>query len=347
MTDTGRVRQNNEDSHGQRELADGTGLLVVCDGMGGHESGEVASRLAVRVLLDRVGRTLPADIRRRMFEALLEANEVVIAEGRRTGARGMGTTAVAAMLGPKSVHISHVGDSRAYLVRRGHVRWRSHDHTRVMALIDAGELSEERARSHPYAGMLTRALGHARMSDGRPFVPEVLDTPLELEGGDVLVLCSDGLHDLVDDPEIAAMTCGRDAEDIATRLVALANERGGHDNVTVSVAVRGHVGAAAGDLEGHGILPAGHEQADIAEPTFDGGIAANDDAYEPVAHQAPLPLARKPFQPQSVVEVAVIPDVPVSRVSRGVDSAIAFVGGLAFLAALAVLLSWAFLQGSG
>lgn len=238
-TDVGRVRSNNEDSHGVKWLDDGSLFVMVADGMGGHEAGEVASGLAVRVLEDAMSRDPDADPRERMYNGLLEANTSIIEEGRASGARGMGTTAILTMMKGSEVHVGLVGDSRLYHFRRGQLVWRTLDHTRVQMLIDQGELSDDDARAHPESGMLTRALGHARMADGRPLAPDVLAEPLYLEHEDMVVLCSDGLHDLLEDWEIGQIASGHEPMEAAKRLVQQALERGGHDNVTVAVITAG------------------------------------------------------------------------------------------------------------
>ncbi|MEZ4241793.1 MAG: protein phosphatase 2C domain-containing protein [Myxococcota bacterium] len=238
-TDVGRVRTNNEDSHGFAWLPDGSLFVIVADGMGGHEAGEVASGLAVQVLEEVVARDVATDPRERLYRGLLEANEAILQEGRASGTRGMGTTTVAALCRGAEVHVGLVGDSRLYHVRRGQLLWRTLDHTRVQMLIEQGQVPEVEARHHPESGMLTRALGHSRMADGRPLVPDVLAEPLVIDRDDALVMCSDGLHDLLEDWEIARLIAGREPDDAAQALVSLAVERGGHDNVTVAVIVAG------------------------------------------------------------------------------------------------------------
>ena len=240
-SDVGRVRTNNEDSHGHAWLDDGSLFVIVADGMGGHEAGEVASGLAVQVLEDVVTRDVDADPRERLYHGLLESNEAILEEGRASGTKGMGTTAIACICKGWEVHVGLVGDSRLYQVRRGQLVWRTLDHTRVQELIDNGEIGDEEARNHPESSMLTRALGHSRMADGRPLVPDVLAEPLHLEPRDSIVMCSDGLHDLLEDWEIGQVVAGRDPSDAARQLVELACERGGHDNVTVAVVTAGEV----------------------------------------------------------------------------------------------------------
>lgn len=247
-TDTGRVRDNNEDSHGLFTLDDGSVLAVVCDGMGGHEAGEVASGIAVDAIESAVwgaeADVAPSEVLR---QALAQAHDAIVAEGRKGAKRGMGTTAVVAWVRGDRAWVAHAGDSRLYLLRRGRVVRRSVDHSRVQMLIDKGVISPMEAHEHPDAGILTRALGHPRMADGQPFTPHVEGDALALAPGDALVLSSDGLHDLVSDDEIAAAIAGAAPEASAARLVELALERGGHDNVTVAVVTLGSSASTAAE----------------------------------------------------------------------------------------------------
>jgi protein phosphatase len=225
-------------------MKDGSLFVVVADGMGGHEAGEVASALAVRVLEEHICETPSQDPRQRLYSGLLEANEAILEEAKTTEMRGMGTTAIVTVVQDGLVHVGQVGDSRLYHIRKGQLIWRTRDHTRVQMLLEQGDISEDAARQHPEAGMLTRALGHARMADGRPLVPDVLEEPFAIEAEDTIVLSSDGLHDLVDDWEIGQLVADTTAKEAAEKLVELACERGGHDNVTVAVLVAGERSAA-------------------------------------------------------------------------------------------------------
>jgi serine/threonine protein phosphatase PrpC len=238
-TDTGLVRTNNEDAYGSSWMDDGSLFVIVADGMGGHAAGEVASRLAVDVVDQQVRAEPTGDPRARLYHAIIEANEAIIREGKRSGRRGMGTTAITAIVREGEAFLGQVGDSRLFHVRRGNVVWRTLDHTRVQSLLDRGIINDEEARSHPDAGMLTRALGHAKTSSGAPLEPDVMQDPLQLQEGDALVLSSDGMHDLVEDWEVATTVAGGTADDAAEALVRLALQRGGHDNVTVIVVVVG------------------------------------------------------------------------------------------------------------
>jgi protein phosphatase len=234
-TDVGRVRDNNEDAHGSAWLDDGSLFVIVADGMGGHDAGEVASGLAVQVVEEAVARDIAVDPRERLYHALLEANEAILDEGARSGTRGMGTTSITVICKGSEIYVGQIGDSRAYQFRNGQMVWRTSDHTRVQMLIDQGQITEEESRVHPEAGMLTRALGHSRMADGRPLVPDVLNEPVHLQTNDTLVMCSDGLHDLLEDWEIGQAISDKTPDEAAAVLVEMACERGGHDNVTVAI----------------------------------------------------------------------------------------------------------------
>ena len=134
LSDVGCIRTNNEDSVGHVWLEDSSLFVIVADGMGGHEAGEVASSLAVRVVEDAVSQEIDGDPRERLYGALLEANEAILDEGGRSGTRGMGTTAIVSILKGDQVYIGMIGDSRCYHFRHGHMIWRTSDHTRVQML---------------------------------------------------------------------------------------------------------------------------------------------------------------------------------------------------------------------
>ncbi len=227
-TDVGRTRDHNEDDFG---VGEGAGveqygeLLIVCDGMGGHAAGEVASRLGVETILstyysdaspDRV------DVLRRAFE---RANARIHAEGR--GA--MGTTGVAALFYQGMLHVANVGDSRAYLIRNDEICQVSRDHSLVGEQVAAGVLTADQARSSYYRNVITRALGYQAEVQVDLF-------HLPLKAGDMVVLCSDGLHGLVGDEEIYEIVRSMPLADAVDRLIDLANERGGTDNITAIVA---------------------------------------------------------------------------------------------------------------
>lgn len=222
LTDVGRVRTHNEDS----VLAEPP-LFVVADGLGGHEAGEVASSIAVETLRDHAPRRADANA---LARAVRAANrEVIRAAKEGVGRAGMGTTLTAAIVEGGSIAIAHVGDSRAYLLHDGGLRRLSDDHSMVADMVRRGQLTEADARVHPNRSVITRALGtDASM---------VADTyEVEAAAGDRLLLCSDGLSGMLEDPDIAGILgTYRDPGVAASELIAAANEAGGHDNISVII----------------------------------------------------------------------------------------------------------------
>jgi PPM family protein phosphatase len=227
LTDVGRVRQANEDA-----FHVGDHLVAVADGMGGHLAGEVASATALEPVkaLDGVefedGQAALDALRR----AVVEANTTVsrMAE-EEPSFRGMGTTLTAALIEGRRLHLAHVGDSRAYLLRGERFSQLTDDHTLVQHLVDEGQITREEAATHPQRSIITRAIGVS------PEI-EVDALSLELDPGDQLLLCSDGLTGVVEDDAIAAeLATGDDVDDVLRRLVDAANAGGGPDNVTAVI----------------------------------------------------------------------------------------------------------------
>ncbi len=236
-TDVGRMREKNEDSHAEYPLPDGSLLLIVADGMGGHGHGDLASQMAVRIIGEVFQMTQSDDPRERMRAGFAAANQQIIAEAERISGQGMGTTCVAVFIPANrgEAWVAHIGDSRIYHVRAGQLVWRTIDHTRVQKMVEMGLLTPEAAKDHPDANVVTRALGYSQLADGTIIEPDVKLEPLPLEPGDSIVMCSDGLYDDVEDHEIAEHMQGRSPEDAARFLVQLSNNRSGHDNITCTV----------------------------------------------------------------------------------------------------------------
>jgi protein phosphatase len=220
ITNTGRVRRNNEDSYIVEPP-----LFVLADGMGGAQAGEVASRLTIEAFAPFPATGGPED---RLRGAISEANRRVVERGRNDPkTAGMGSTVTAALVDGEFVAFGHVGDSRAYLLRRGRFDQISRDHSLVGELVRQGRITVEEAGSHPQRSVITRALGATDEVD--------VDTwRIEAEDGDLYLLCSDGLTDMIDDATIAA-TVKQDLplEAILDQLVKQALDAGGDDNVTV------------------------------------------------------------------------------------------------------------------
>jgi protein phosphatase len=235
-TDVGCIREVNEDygelTHpGDSELLEKKGVLVVvCDGMGGHAAGEVASHLAVETIR-RAYYSDPGDPQSSLKKAVLEANqriyEVALNDERM---KGMGTTCTALVLQNGSAVSAHVGDSRVYLIRGDQIYLMTEDHSAVMEMVKRGLISLTVARHHPDKNVILRALGSQ---------PEVevttWDHPFPVRVGDSFLICSDGLYDLVEDEEIKQAVLSADPHAACENLIALAKQRGGHDNITVGI----------------------------------------------------------------------------------------------------------------
>ncbi len=221
-THVGMRREVNQDAYLTRALDPAT-LLVVCDGMGGHAAGEVASRLAVETIANELNLAHPPEVALR--DVLTAANERVYSEGYGT----MGTTGVIALLLNNLLHVANVGDSRAYFIREGQISQISQDHSFVSEQVAAGLMTPEQARASQIRNIITRALGHTETVEVDLF-------RVDLHAGDTVLLCSDGLHGLVSDVEIAETASMLPPEEAVSRLVDLANDRGGIDNITVVIA---------------------------------------------------------------------------------------------------------------
>ncbi|MEX0868573.1 MAG: Stp1/IreP family PP2C-type Ser/Thr phosphatase, partial [Nitriliruptoraceae bacterium] len=240
-TDVGRVRSSNEDAYFV-----GDSVFAVADGMGGHAAGEVAASTALEPIRALDGRVFgdATEALAALRDAVITANATVsrMAEDDPTY-HGMGTTLTATLLEGARLHIAHVGDSRAYLLRDGKFSQITDDHTLVQHLIDEGQITREEAANHPQRSIITRAIGVSPEVD-------VDSMSLELQPDDILLLCSDGLTGVVDDRTIATTLAQRDDPDTTIEtLVSLANDAGGPDNVT-AVLLRYEDAAAARGTNG-------------------------------------------------------------------------------------------------
>jgi len=230
-TDVGRLRPNNEDA----VVVDAElGLAVLADGIGGYQAGEVASRLCCRTVHEHVQDTLsatpPGEEESLLRAAIQAANVRIYTDALLHPAyHGMATTVVAALVRGQRLAVAHVGDSRLYRLRQGQLVQLTHDHTLVQEHVDAGLLPAAEARITGYRNLVTRAVGIS------PAL--ACDTTLQtIEAGDTYLLCSDGLHDMLTDGEIAHLLCRQAAPaQVAEALVAAANAAGGHDNIAVAV----------------------------------------------------------------------------------------------------------------
>ncbi len=273
-TDVGRQRRDNEDS----SYASGS-VFVVADGMGGAQSGEVASKIVVDAFSSGLPEAGTAE--ERLAVVVQRANREIHERSRSEAANaGMGTTVTAAYLDGDAIAIAHVGDSRAYLLRDGELRRLTEDHSLVEELVRGGRLTEEEAAEHPQRSVITRALGI------EPLV-EIDTWTYPLRPGDVVLLCSDGLTSMVSEQQLQRVVVAAPTlNEAAQRLIDAANEAGGRDNITV-VLFR--------------VTRAGREDASLDQPTV---ITTPVAAPRPVPTRAqisPRPVRRarvQGFKPQ-------------------------------------------------
>ena len=236
-TDLGLKRAQNEDSvatwipDDPAERGRGA-LLVVADGMGGSRAGEVASQLTVDTVVKTYREAPGQDVLADLEHAVAAANQIVHEQSvANPDLRGMGTTCTALVVRGAEAFLAHVGDSRAYALRDGRIRQLTHDHSLVAQLVQSRQITPEQARVDPRRNLVTRSIG----------VAETVEIDAEhvdgaLRNGDTLILCTDGLHGLVSDDEIAGLASGGDLDRAAEQLVDLAKERGGHDNISLILA---------------------------------------------------------------------------------------------------------------
>jgi len=242
ITDTGRVREHNEDAIGSDpEL----GLMVLADGMGGYNAGEVASEIAVKTVRDMATEGANRENRDEidphsglmrqsivLRDAIYRANKIIFQTAQsKTDCEGMGTTIVACMFFDNKISIAHVGDSRAYRMRDGNLEQMSLDHSLLQELVDRGFYSEEEAQRSTNRNYVTRALGV------EPTV-EVEVHEYSVLPDDVYLLCSDGLSDMVEDEDIhlTISTFNASLDVVGKQLIELANDHGGRDNISVMLA---------------------------------------------------------------------------------------------------------------
>ena len=232
-TDIGKFRDENQDRFRVSMIDDNTSVAVVCDGMGGAKSGGLAGDIASDIVYERLCLSYRADMEPKSVKSLLvsafsAANSVVYRRSHEEEEnRGMGTTCVAAIVDSGRVYVAHVGDSRAYIISAdGNLKQLTRDHSMVQDLVESGELTPEEAKNFPGKNIITRAIG----VDGRVTVD--FDES-DFAHDDILILCSDGLTNYVSDEEIVSVASASTCFEYAEKLVNLANENGGGDNITV------------------------------------------------------------------------------------------------------------------
>lgn len=235
-TDIGRKRKNNEDSHlvlGGEEQDNC--IVILADGMGGHRKGELASSTAVSYISEALVTKLKSgmdlgEIRSVLCDVVEKSNVKVFLKSLETpGAEGMGTTLLVGIIKGLNLILAHIGDCRCYVYRKNRLNQLTTDHTLVQVLVDRGDLSVESARRHKRKNVVTRALG------SRDYVKaDIID--YELMHGDILLFCSDGLHDYVEESDITGVLSSKLSEsDMVNELIKLADIAGGNDNITAII----------------------------------------------------------------------------------------------------------------
>lgn len=236
-TDVGCQRQNNEDSYlyweppDEKDFQSKGRLAIVADGMGGHEGGQEASRIATEAIQEAYAGEHSGDPQTGLLTGFRRAHEEVIQyAAQHLQLRGMGTTATAIVLLENKLFYAHIGDSRLYRVHGQEISRLTRDHSYVGRLFENGVITAEEAEVHPQRHILTAALG-----TGPEIPPDIPEHPIPLEHDDVLVLCTDGLWGLLGDQEIQQIVVSNSAADACGKLIEMAKQRGGPDNITVVV----------------------------------------------------------------------------------------------------------------
>lgn len=234
ISDIGKVRDINEDNY--CVLKKDYYLLIVADGMGGHNAGEVASFLAVNTIKEHIDKYISSGMEEEtikgiIYEAFNRANEKIYLHSKANiSCDGMGTTTTLILKSNSTIFVGHVGDSKAYIIKNGNVNQITQDHSLVAELVRKGSITENEALKHPKRNIITRALGTSKDIKVDIFTKNI--NPL-----DSIVLCTDGLSNFVDSYEIGKNVSEiKDSVEICERLVLMANQRGGYDNITVIVA---------------------------------------------------------------------------------------------------------------
>lgn len=234
-TDLGRVRENNEDKFDFFEpedpdvLARKGYLYAVCDGMGGHAAGQIASEMALKTLIKSYYADNSPDVTGSLQRAVFDANGLIYDAARMIAERaGMGTTLTAVVIRADEAYFAQVGDSRGYLIRNGQIRQITEDHSWVAEQVKRGVITEEEAQYSPFRNVITRSLGNMPTVESDIFIEDI-------KPGDIIVLCSDGLSGNLSKEDILKQTEGKAPSQAALDMINLANEKGGGDNITAVV----------------------------------------------------------------------------------------------------------------
>jgi len=323
LTDVGRARSTNEDAFAIKDLATGNlietsgaahaidvaergVLLALSDGMGGHQAGEVASALVLATVNDTLADDTRAPIHEQLEQAVQRANREVLSAAKRDNREGMGATITAVFIRGNDAYIAEVGDSRAYLLRKGRLRQITRDQSLVQLMVESGVMSPEDARTAPGKNVILQAVG----LDGDI---RVAIARLALRRGDRFLLCSDGVTNAVSDDELRQILTESDPRAACETMIGLANDRGGIDNETAIVA----------DVSGDGVdLP---DEFETVTETYE--VLQRYDAKlkgGPAAAAAVLAAATAPAKPDAALpalprreddepDVEVLPDLPVAE----------------------------------
>ncbi len=230
-SDAGKVRKINEDYFGSYSGSFGK-LILVCDGMGGHKGGEIASRLAVETISNYFKKLSSSyNISEEINKSLVAANtSIILKAAEDPELTDMGSTVVLVLIKNGLAYYTSLGDSRIYKIRDGAIQQITKDNSLVQQMVDSNIITEDEAKDHPKKNVITKALG-----TNEELEPEIYE-PIELQVSDKLILCSDGLTAHVDEEEIFELSENNPPQEAAQKLVELANERGGTDNITFQMA---------------------------------------------------------------------------------------------------------------
>jgi protein phosphatase len=289
LSHRGMVRAENQDHvfAGRLGRTEERYLLAVADGVGGREGGAWASERTLQLLLEEVS------VAGVGFQAaIMAANRAVFEEATRSSERrGAATTLTAVLIEGTAFTWANVGDSRGYILRDGTLSQLTRDHSLVEQEIEAGRLTREEAASSPHRNVITRSIGN------QPAVDVDTKGPFQLEPGDILLLCSDGLHNLVSTAEMAEQALSKDAASASDALIRLANERGSPDNVSVVICAfeRDEPGpvAATQRLAAPTMIPADRRGGERAGPTVEAVEGSRPQVVQTAAQAAPRPRQKR------------------------------------------------------